>query len=305
MTMNIRFEDHPAFHRAALWMAGAGAMAGLSAHVMSLLDTRIGGTASPLPMGMVAGAALLGAAPTAVRARARDLAGVVVGAAVAAAALAAVLRGEMAAAWGVAIFAAVLGVVAARGVGGRRFYVTAVAAAGAVVAARYAMVAMAGAPWGPGWMVASVAGAAFGTVALLGTLPRHVVVDREPPASDDAAEILVRAKAQSAEPRVNDLLEQFAALERDAKTAPSGDLLTARIADLERRAAATSDALAKAEYEKARDTVAEQLREVDGIRTGRERILARLHSTLEELDHTALAARSTAADITTQATLEE
>jgi hypothetical protein len=303
--MNIRFDDHPAFHRAAGWMAGAGAMAALSAHVMSLLDARIGGTASPLPMALVAGAALVGAAPVQVRARARDLAGVVVGSAVAAAALSAVQRGQMAAAWGVAIFAAVLGVVAARGMGGRRFYLTAVATAAAVVAARFAMTALAGAAWGPSWLVASVAGAAFGTVALLGTLPRHLVLDREPAASDDAAEILARARSQSAEPRVKDLLEQFGALERDARSAPSGDVLAQRIADLERRAGATTDSLARAEYEKARDTVAEQLREVDGIRAGRERILARLHSTLEEIDHTALAARSTAADITTAATLEE
>ncbi|HUS65386.1 MAG TPA: hypothetical protein VMZ28_12625 [Kofleriaceae bacterium] len=305
MSTTIRFDDHPTFHRAALWMAGAGAMAALAAHVVSLLDPRVGSTASPLPMGLVAGAALFGAAPTAVRARGRDLAGVVVGAAVGAAALAAVQRGEMASAWGVAIFAAVLGVVAARGAGGRRFYATAAAAAGAIVAAKFAMTALAGAAWGPAWLVASAAGGAFGTVALLGTLPRHLRLDREPAASDDAAEILGRAKAHVKEPRVVDLLEQFGALERDAKTAPSAEVLTARAADLERRAAATSDALARAEYEKARDTVNDQLREVEGIRAGRERILARLHSTLEELDHTALAARSTAADITTAAALEE
>src|SRR5688572_13092853 len=120
-TRRISFVDHPRFHRAALHMAVAGGMAGLAAHVTSLLEPRLGGSAGPLPLAVVAGAAVYGAAAPETRARARDLALVVLGAAFAAAALSAVRRGDMAAPWGAALFAGALGVLVARGTGsGRR-----------------------------------------------------------------------------------------------------------------------------------------------------------------------------------------
>ena len=127
-TRRISFVDHPRFHRAALHMAVAGGMAGLAAHVTSLLEPRMGGLPAPLPLAVVAGAAVYGAASPETRARGRDLALVVLGAAFAAAALSAVRRGDMAPAWGAAMFAAALGVLVARGTGsGRRFWLAAAA----------------------------------------------------------------------------------------------------------------------------------------------------------------------------------
>src|SRR5690606_39906223 len=141
----LAFDEHPRFHRTALHMAVAGGLMGLAAHVAALLEPRLGGMAAPLPLAAVAGAAAYGAAPPETRARARDLAVVVIGAAIAAAALAAVRRGEMAAAWGGAIFAGALGLLLARGLAGRRFWIAAAAGAGAVLAARFVMTALAGA----------------------------------------------------------------------------------------------------------------------------------------------------------------
>jgi len=303
----LAFDEHPRFHRTALHMAVAGGLMGLAAHVAALLEPRLGGMAAPLPLAAVAGAAAYGAAPPETRARARDLAVVVIGAAIAAAALAAVRRGEMAAAWGGAIFAGALGLLLARGLAGRRFWIAAAAGAGAVLAARFVMTALAGAAPGPAWLAAACSGGAFGTVALLGTLPRHLAL-RERAAGRageaEAAEILARARAAQAEPRVRALLDQLAALDRDAAAAPAPAVLEARLADLQRRAAATSDAIARREYEKAREAVAEQLREVEAIGHGRERVLARLHHELAEIERARLSATSAEADVVSRALVE-
>ena len=301
----IRFLDHPAFHRTAAHMAAAGGLAALAVHVASLLEPRLGGLAAPLPLAAVAGAAVYGAAPAETRAGARDLAVVVIGAAIAAGALAAVRRGEMGAAWGLAVFGAALGVLLARGQSGRAFWVAAGAGAGAVLAGRFVLTAVAGASFGPAWLVAAVSGAAFGAVALLGVLPRHVIVRAGGAgAGDEARGLLARARAAEAEPRIRGLLEQLAALDRDAESAPAPAVLAARLAELGQRAEATADPIARREYEKAAAAVAAQLREVEGIAHGRERVLARMHSELAEVERARLSAASSEADVVSRALVE-
>jgi hypothetical protein len=321
----IAFADHGRFHRTALHMAAAGGLMGLAGHVATLLEPRLGTIAAPpqwsgvtesvaaafggtpvgpLPLAAVAGAAIYGAAPPETRARARDLAAVVIGAAIAAGALAAVARGDMAAAWGGAIFAGALGLLLARGLGGRRFWIAAAGGAAAVLAGRFVMTSLAGAAFGPAWLVAGASGAAFGLVALLGTLPRHLSLADSTRERGEAAEILARARAAQAEPRVRALLDQLAALDRDNAQAPSRDVLEARLTDLERRAQATSDPIARREYEQAREAVAEQLREVEGIGHGRERVLARLHHELAEVERARLSASSAEADVVSRAIVE-
>ena len=305
-TRRISFVDHLRFHRAALHMAVAGGMAGLAVHVTSLLEPRMGGTAAPLPLAVVAGAAVYGAAAPETRARARDLAVVVLGAAFAAAALSAVRRGDMAAPWGAALFAAALGVLVARGTGsGRRFWIACAAGAAGALLGRFVLTALAGLTFGPAWLMAASAGAAFGAVALLGTLPRHLVIERVIAQASDTAELLARARAMAGgEPRVGALLEQLDDLGRQAAVAPATGELEGRLAQLDARAQATSDDLARAEYAKARAAVAEQLDDVKSIECGRERIVARLHRELEEASRTKLAATSAEVDATSQALLE-
>ncbi len=305
-TRRISFVDHPRFHRSALHMAVAGGMAGLAAHVTSLLEPRMGGLAAPLPLAVVAGAAVYGAASPETRARGRDLALVVLGSAFAAAALSAVRRGDMAPAWGAAMFSAALGVLVARGVGtGRRFWIAAACGAAGVLLGRFVLAALAGLAFGPPWLVAASAGTAFGAVALLGTLPRHLTMTRVVVAAPDTAELLARARAMAAaEPKIAALIEQLDDLGRQSAAAPSTAELETRLAQLDARIEATGDDLARTEYGKARAAVAEQLSDVQSIETGRERVIARLHRELEEASRTKLAATSAEVDATSQALLE-
>lgn len=305
-TRRISFVDHPGFHRAALHMAVAGGLAGLAAHVTYLLEPRVGGLAAPLPLAVVAGAAVYGAAAPETRARGRDLSLVVLGAAFAAAALAAVRRGDMSAPWGVAMFAAALGVLVARGTGsGRRFWIAAAAGAAGALCGRFVLGALSGLSFGPAWLVAASAGTAFGAVALLGTLPRHLRLERMAPAAADTAELLARARqVASAEPKIGALLEQLDDLGRQAAAAPAAGELESRLGQLDARMQATGDDLTRAEYAKARAAVAEQLADVQSIATGRGRIIARLHRELEEASRSKLAATSAEVDATSQALLE-
>jgi hypothetical protein len=287
-------------------MAVAGGLAGLAAHVTSLLEPRLGGLGAPLPLAVVAGAAVYGAAAPETRARARDLALVVLGAAFAAAAMSAVRRGDMSAPWGVAMFAAALGVLVARGTGtGKRFWIAAAAGAAGALAGRFVLSALAGLSFGPPWLVAAFAGTAFGAVALLGTLPRHLRLERVAAQPADTADLLARARQMAgAEPKIAALLEQLDDLGRQAAAAPAQSDLEARLAQLDGRVEATSDDLARAEYAKAHAAVAEQLADVQAIATGRERIVARLHRELEETSRTRLAVTSAEVDATSQALLE-
>ena len=216
-TRRISFVDHPGFHRAALHMAVAGGLAGLAAHVTSLLEPRIGNLAAPLPLAVVAGAAVYGAAAAETRARARDLAVVVLGAAFAAAALSAVRRGDMSAPWGAALFAGALGLLVARGVAGRRFWIAAAAGAAGALLGRFVLGALTGLSFGPSWLVAGCAGTAFGVVTLLGTLPRHLLLERVASAPAETAELLARARQMAgSEPKIAALLEQLDDLGRQS-----------------------------------------------------------------------------------------
>lgn len=302
----IVFLDHARFHRTALHMTVTGAMAGLTAHVVSLLEPRVGSLGAPLPLALVATAAVYGAAPPETRARARDLAVVVLGGAFAAAALSAVRRGDMALAWGVALFAGVLGVLVARGSGtGRRFWSAAAAGAAAIVTGRFVLGSFAGLSWGPAWLVAAGAGASFGAVALLGTLSRHLAIRKVVASEPDTAALLARARAIAVgEPRIAVILDQLDDLGRQAAAAPVRAELEARHTQLEARLASTTDDLARGEYTRALEAVAAQLADVDSIDRGRERLVARLHRELEEASRTKLAAASAEVDATSQALLE-
>jgi len=302
-------------------MAVAGGLAALAAHVVTLLEPRLGGVTSPLPLAVVAGAAVYGAADPETRSRARDLAIVVFGTAFAAAALAAVSRGDMGWAWGGAIFAGALGLLFARGQSGQRFWVAAGAGAAAALAARFVMTQFADASFGPTWLVAGATGVSFGVVALLGTLPRHLHWAQRAGQVGEAQEILARAQAVADHcargedtalrdavgievDRLRDVAGKLGELERQAAASPSADELDTRIAELSRRIDAASDAMAKTQFERAREAVEAQRTEVASIAVGRERILARMHHALATIERMRLSAVGAEIDGASQAMLE-
>ena len=73
-------------------------------------------------------------------------------------------------------------------------------------------------------------------------------------------------------------------------TGPSEAELAQRIADLDQRIAAATDAEVKAQYQAARAAIGDQQRYRDHIRQGRERLVARMHNHVAALEKFELAA---------------
>jgi len=319
-TRVIRFADHGRFHRAALRMSVAGALAGLVAHVIALLEPGLGGPAAPLPLALVAGAALHGAAPRETRARGFDLALVVLAASAAAFALAAAGRGHMAPVLGVALFAGALGLLfgrgaphggpagrpfgsapgGTRGASGARLWLLVAAGAGAALAARFVLGSLAAFEPGPAWMAAALSGGAFGAVAVLGLLPRHLAVAQR--VRGEVDELMARARAvltaseragddvtvreaiRGEVARLDEVAGRWRELERQVTSSPEPAALSARIQELDRRIVMAADPVARGQFEQAQSEVAQQLRDVESMWHARERVLARMHHSLAAIE---------------------
>jgi hypothetical protein len=168
----------------------------------------------------------------------------------------------------------------------------------------------------PSWLVATAAGAAFSFVTVVGLVPRHVELARDPvgeaygrlPAGDaEVAELCQRGFAlwtrsadglaaddpsrqtlEEAVLRLFDVAGRWSAV--DAEGAPAlAASLTERMAALDRRIEATADEVAREQYREARAALAEQLRYVDDIATSRERVVARMHNYLAVMERLRLA----------------
>jgi hypothetical protein len=316
----IRFEDRGRLRRAALHMIAAGGVAGLAAHAIARLDPRVGGMADALPLAIVAGAALHGAAPRETRAHRWDLALVVIGASVAAFALAAARRGHLGPVWSAALFAVALGFLFARGLGGARMWVAAAAGTGAALLARFGLTEVATLEPGPAWVAAGLSGAAFGAIALLGVVSRHVVFSRAP--RGELEEILSRARGVVRESeraqgdptvrgaiaaevsRLEEVARRWQELERQAAGSATPESLTARLDDFDRRIVAASDPVARAQFEKAQAEVAQQLRDVESMQSARERVLARMHHSLASIERMRSGAVGSEIDCTSHALVE-
>ncbi|HUH00531.1 MAG TPA: hypothetical protein VML75_00970 [Kofleriaceae bacterium] len=170
----------------------------------------------------------------------------------------------------------------------------------------------------PPWMTAALGGAAFGSIASLGLVSRHLVLARDPmteayrqvsastegdvralverahtlwietstrlPADDEH-----RATLRQGVQRLFDVAARWSATRADRDRVTHAGALEARLAELERTIAATEDGLAQEEYRQARAGVAEQLRYLAEIRTRRERVVARLHTYLTAMERLRLA----------------
>jgi hypothetical protein len=198
--------------------------------------------------------------------------------------------------------------------GPTRLVLGALALAVAAWAARRVAGAQETAAWSP-IVATAVAAAAMGLIGALAVLPRHLAVVVDPVRAvlhrlphgldpevrslcDRAAAIWTAAQAQISDETNAQLVRDgvIETLEVAVKcaevkiTGASDAELAERIAELDRRIAAATDADALAQYRAARAALGDQQRYRAEIRQSRERLIARMHSHLAALEKFELAA---------------
>ncbi len=297
--MDIRFGDHPSFHRAAAGMVGVSAILGVALYPVTPLAPLVGGLA-----GMAAGAALgYGKAPARI-----VLAGLAVVPLFAMAPSVAAMS----------ITAAALALGLAVGTRGTRAILTSGLAAVATLVAMWTALRFGHAAklqaWSP-LVRSGVAAAAMGMVGILAMLPRHLSISSDPvsaavrrlPANLDAEVAGLCKRSVAIWAATKDDIDDTAGknLVRDGvlktlevagksaqvkTTGASEQELGARAADLDARIAAATDAEVKTQYQAARAAVGDQQRYREQIAKGQERLVARMHNHVAALEKFQLAA---------------
>jgi hypothetical protein len=308
--MDIRFGDHPSFHRAALGMVGGSAALGLALHLVK---------PGPSPTGaLIAG-----------------LGGIAIGAAwgygkpawrIAAAALACVpLLAMTTTVTSLSISAAIMGVgVAAFGLRGMR------GALAVMLGATATMLAM----WGAHRVGAAkqtaemsllfrdvASAAAMGMMGVFAVLPRHLKVSLDPVTAalrrlptnldSEVRDLCTRSMTiwNNAKDKLADndpgknlvrdgVLKTLEVAAKSAEVSAQGATdaeLTKRMGDLDTRIAAATDSEVKAQYVSARAALEDQKRYREHITQGRERMIARMHNHVAALEKFQLAAGGLAA----------
>jgi hypothetical protein len=313
--MDLRFVDHSGFHRAASSMVVLGAV--LSAAALPLAAPLH--VAPPLIGGALAVALGAGWAYGALRSRA--VLGVL-----------ACVPVALSSTWGALVATALIAglAVAMNAENRRRAIATVVIGAAAMMLASWAGLrihyAQETASWAP-LLRATVSGAAIGMIGVLSTLPRHLAWQL------DMVLAAARKLPIGLDAEVKQLCDRSLALwskavERLAKDTTSKELLRSgvikvlevakrtgegveiqgseqeladRIADVERRIAAASDAETKTQYTAAREGLEDQRKYRERLRAGRERLVARLHNHVAALEKFHLAAVSLEASKTMSA----
>jgi hypothetical protein len=309
--MDIRFGDHASFHRAAAGMAVGSLLAGIAFHFVT------GGSSIAPLLGGLAGIAA-GAAWGYGRPSWRVLA----------AGLATIPLFAMALAWpALALSAAAVSLGIALGgtddaPGGRSRAAGAIAVGVSIAALLLAMwcslrvdTARQTQGW-PGWWIDGAAAAAMGIVAALAVLPRHIALVTDP------VQAVLRGLPPALDPEVRQLCERSVGIWSGAKEhladgdpgrdlvrdgvlktlevavksagvkaiGPGDEELAARMADLDQRIAAATDAEVKTQYTAARAALEDQRRYREHIANGRERLVARMHNHIAALEKFQLAA---------------
>jgi len=299
--MDIRFDDHASFHRAAAGMTLGGALLGLAFHPITPMAPIIGGLG-----GIAAGAAIgygkpmwrLGAA------------------AAASAAILALPAGwpALAAAAGVMALAVSIGGLR----GWRGLFAMALGAMTTLVAVWTAFRighAEQTLTWSR-WTVDAASAGAMGMVGILTMLPRHLSISIDPVlaamrrvptgvtgevrglcdrstaiwrnakdklAADDPGLSLVRDGVL----KTIEVASKSASLDIDA----AGDAeLAKRITELDARIAAATDPEVRSQYQSARGALDDQRRYRDHIKQNRERLIARMHNHVAALEKFQIAA---------------
>ena len=301
--MDIRFGDHPSFHRAALGMVGGSLLLGLALHPVSALG----------PLAPIAGGVLgigAGAAYAHGRTAWRMLAAT-------AACVPLVVRTP---AWSVlAVAASVLALgLAIGGPRGVRGALGVGLSAATALVAMWCAIRITGARetamW-PSYLSHGVAAASMGLVGVMAMVPRHLRIALDP------VQAAVRRLPITLDPEVKNLCERSVAIWQTTRTRIADDTgatlvrdgvlktlevaarsaevrltpaseaeLTRRMEDFDARIAAATDAEVKAQYQAARAALDDQRRYRDHIRQGRERLIARMHNHVTTLEKFQLAA---------------
>src|SRR5688572_16951064 len=159
MATTIRFREHDEFHRAAVHMAVAGALAGLASHVIGLLFPGFGPAFGPWGLALVMALTAFAALPSERRSRVGEILLYLGALGVVGLALRLTAGSGREATLGAAVFAVIFGALAARGLKGRRFIITMITAAAVALIARFVLIAFASSgalAKLPPWVVAAI-----------------------------------------------------------------------------------------------------------------------------------------------------
>jgi hypothetical protein len=312
--MDLRFVDHPGFHRSSVALVATSTLAGAALGVLPPLAYDAPDLArepdTVLVLALVAAALALGKSFGRIPAR--------VGLALAAGLWLWFSRG---AGWGVSALGFAGFAAAALAVGPSRHWLGRVLSAVVIVAAAWAASRVAGAEelvnWPRGLRLA-VAGLGFGLVALAALVPAHVLavidpiaplrralpVDMDPELSGLCQRTVgiwqvSRGKMAADDPSMPLLRDGVARVLESARRVvesqarqPHEPSLDERIVALDQRLAATSDEATGEQYRAARAALDEQKRLHRRRRQGRERVVATLHHHVATLERFYLAAIS-------------
>jgi hypothetical protein len=296
--MELRFDDHASFHRAAAGMVGGSALHGLGLHPIMHLAPLVGGI-----FGIAAGAAYAYGKPVW---------------RIGAAAAATVPIVAFAPTWPLlALGAAALGFGLAIGAvdGSRKalkgaclaMFGGTIVLLGILVASKI-FSAAATHSWSS-WTRDVAAASAMGITGVLAMFPRHLRASIDPiraahkklPTNLDPEvrglcdrSLAIWTKSTDKNPLLRDgvlkTLEVAAKSSRVDSTATTDQDLDARAADLDARIAAATDDEVKTQYTSARAALEDQRKYRDRIRASRERMVARLHNHVAALEKFQLAA---------------
>lgn len=323
--MDIRFAAHEAFHRAAAGSVGTAVIAGVALSRVTPHAPLAGGIA-----GLAVGGALGYGKPVL-----RLAAG---GAAIAVLLATSPTWSTLAIAAG--LLALGLAIGGANAVRGAKGALVAMAGVGIALLGMWCAVRIDTANETATWSAMvrdAVSAGAFGLVGIVAMVPRHLTLELDPvtamarrmPASLDpeVRELVTRALSiwQSSKDRLasddpgktlvrDGVLKtlEVAMKSADVKVTGASDAeLATRMADLDTRIAATTDAETKRQYQQARAALDDQRRYREHIAQGRERTVARMHNHVAALEKFQLAAtgltaaRAASAGSTAMKQLEE
>jgi hypothetical protein len=309
--MDIRFGDHPSFHRAAAGMVGASAALGLGLHA---IVRSTGALATHAPMAPVI-AGLLGIAIGTSFAYGKPKWRI------GAAAVACVPLVATTPSWPIlAAIAALMALpIGAYGLRGMRGALAMMLGAAVTLVAMWAALRIGFAKQTMAWSGFTrdvVSASAMGMIGVLAMLPRHLRVALDPVQAaarrlptdldSEVRELCNRSLSiwSNAKDKLSDtdpgkqlvregVLKtlEVAAKSSDVRAAGASEQeLTKRMEDLDQRIAAASDAEVKAQYQSARTALDDQRRYRDHIKQNRERLVARMYNHVTTLEKFQLAA---------------
>ncbi len=313
MTTTLEFRQHEDFHRSALHMAGAGAIAGFLAHAI------FQGESSPWALAIVAAATVFGALAPTLRRQLDELA-VRIGLMSMAAAALVLLVGAGEPTSAIAAFSGLFGLTLGWGLSGRRLMIAIACGAAVALVGRFAFLSIISAQELaslPSWLISTGAGAAFSFISVFAILPRHIEVDEDNLASsyeglkgsvsgevrelvDRSYELWTQAERDLDKNDVNreslregvhrlfEVARRWQSVEGSGAQVKASSLVD-RMEGLEKRIAETEDEITRNQYQQAKGALAEQLRYIKDIGTSRERVLARMHNYLAAMERLRMA----------------